>query len=258
MLRIVDQLLDPRLVIFDKDGTLLAFERLWHAWFEGLMQALDDIVQLDEVLQGGLAGTLGYDPTEGAWDPLGPLTLASPQEVAILIAGHLYHYGEMPWDRALDTVAAAQRTAQDSVDWHDLIEPIGDVKGTLVRLQISGCRLALATTDDRAATETALETLDIAALFECVVCGDDGIPVKPQPDMAMYICEQLDVAPAETMMVGDSVADLHMARRADLGWAIGVTSGALEEEHLAPYADWVVPDIHAIEVVANLEDERDA
>lgn len=253
MLRINGHALDPQLMILDKDGTLLAFERLWQAWFDGLMRALDARIGLDEILSQGLAATLGYSLDAGAWDPLGPLTLAAPQEVAILIAGQLYATRGLTWYQALETVGAVQVAAQSSANWQALLDPIGDVRGALLRFRTSGCRLALATTDDRAPTEIAIAHLDIADLLDAVICGDDGVAVKPAPDMALHLCEQLGVAPAETMMVGDSIADLQMAHHAGLGWAVGVTSGALDETLLAPHADWVLPDIHAIETVATEE-----
>ena len=138
----------------------------------------------------------------------------------------------------------------------DLLEPIGDVKGTLQRLKDQGLLLALATTDDRIPTEEALHELGLSSLFATTICGDDGIPLKPAPDMAREICSRLGVAPQEAMMVGDTVADLIMAREAGYGHLIGVTSGALSRDLLAPHADMVISDIHAIEIVPPREDER--
>ena len=70
------------------------------------------------------------------------------------------------------------------------------------------------------------------------------------PDMGLEICRRLDVSPHDTIMVGDSVADLSMAREAGYAYAVGVTSGALTRDMLAPYADAVIPDIQAIEIVS--------
>lgn len=249
MLRIDGRELAPRLVVLDKDGTLIAFDVMWRAWFDHLMVALTRLQPLDAEAETGLAATLGYDPATGVWDPLGPLTLASTNELALLIAGQLYRYCGLDWDNALGVVAQAEGEARAALEGADLVQPIGDVRGTLQRMVDSGLVLALATTDNRRPTEHALEKLGIASLFATIICGDDGIPLKPAPDMALEIVRRLNVQPDEAIMVGDSVADLTMARRAGLLCAVGVTSGAVPGEMLAPHADVVIRDIHAIEVL---------
>jgi phosphoglycolate phosphatase len=249
MLCIAGETLDPRLVVFDKDGTLIAFGALWHTWFDRIMQAIEEQAACDEEMRLGIAGTLGYDPATGVWDPLGPLTIASTKEIGLLLASQVYRYQHKPWDESLHLVAWAEERARANLMCPELIQPIGDVGALLRRLRDRGLLLALATTDDRAPTEQALEWLGISDVFATLVCGDDGIPLKPAPDMVLEICRRLAVMPQEAVMVGDTPADLEMARRAGFRCAIGVTSGAVEHEMLAPYADLLIPDIHAIAVV---------
>ena len=249
MLRIADRVFDPELVVFDKDGTLIAFDRMWHTWFAHLMEAIASQVSLDAEIRESLAGTLGCNLDTDEWDPQGPLTIASTGEVGLLIAGQLYRHLGGTWDGALGLVHKAETTARELLMGHDLVDPIGDVRARLQGLKDHGLRLALATTDARVSTERTLGKLGIASLFETMICGDDGIPLKPAPDMGLEICRRLGVAPPRAMMVGDTVADMDMARRAGYGQAIAVTSGALTREMLAPFADLVITDIHAIEVL---------
>jgi HAD superfamily hydrolase (TIGR01509 family) len=249
MLRIANHELNPRLVVLDKDGTLIDFEVMWHAWFAGIMEAISARVPLDDDTRKGLAGTLGYDPETGAWDPFGPLTIAATGELALLVASQLYRYQHKTWDEALAIVEHAEDVARAALPVEDLAKPIGDVRGTLERLREHGLLLALATTDNRGPTERALAHLGLSSLFATTICGDDGIPLKPAPDMALEICRRLGIAPREAIMIGDTDADLIMAKRAGFACAIGVTSGALSREMLAPYADLIIPDIQAIEVM---------
>lgn len=256
MLRIDGTLLDPRLVVFDKDGTLIAFDKLWHTWFARFMDALNAEAPMDAATIQGIADTLGYDPTTDAWDPLGPLTLAPTRDIVLLTAGQLYHHQRRGWDEALALTEKAEISARTHLDLDDLIEPVGDVRGTLERLQEAGITLAVATTDNRVPTEQTLSRLGLLPFFAALVCGDDGLPNKPAPDMALEVCQQVNIAPAQAAMVGDTIADMHMARHAGYGWAIGVTSGALSGEVLAAHADVVVPDVNAIQVVAPPKDDR--
>lgn len=249
MLAIADIRLHPRLIIFDKDGTLIAFDRMWHAWFERFCQRINQRVRLDLQTRVALANVLGYDPVDGDWDPLGPLTIASTGEILLLTAGQLYGYQGLTWDDALDVVRDAEDAGRAALADGALIEPIGDVRGALQRLVDAGYLLALATTDNREPTEHQLRRLGVAELFGEVLCGDDGVPLKPAPDMALELCRRLGVLPNEAIMVGDSVADMTMARLAGLAGAIGVASGATPGDLLAEHADYVIPDLHAIRVL---------
>ena len=249
MLSISGRCYDPDLIVFDKDGTLIVFDAVWHRWFAEIMAAIGEQIAISSDLEGGLAGTLGYDPATDVWEPMGPLTLASTTEINILMASQLYRYCDVTWDRALAIVREGEDRARAVLADDQLVQPIGDVPGALRRMSDAGTVLALATTDTRASTERHLQQLGIASLLSATVCADDGIPLKPAPDMALALCERVGVPPHRSLMVGDTVADLEMARRAGFMAAIGVGSGAAPSELLAPYADAVIPDIHAIEIV---------
>jgi len=249
MLRIGDRMLAPSLVVFDKDGTLIAFDAMWHAWYDRLLASLNAWRPLPLEAHLGLAGTLGYDNASGAWDPQGPLTLASTSEVELLAASQLYRYLHLTWDEALEQVRLAAQDARSELFRADLLEPLGDVAGLLQALRAAGLKVALATADTRVPTQHALDALAIGALFDTVVCGDDGLALKPAPDMGLEVCRRLDVPPQEALMIGDTTSDLLMARKAGFGWAVAVTTGASKRKDLAPLADLVLTGLHEIEVL---------
>jgi phosphoglycolate phosphatase len=256
MLRFGDRVVDPRLVILDKDGTLIAFEAMWHTWFARLMESLAERVPMTLEFRLGLAATLGYEVDDGAWDPEGPLTIGSTGEVVLLLASQVYRYLGKTWTEALAIVNEAYEATDELLSDGALAEPLGDVRGVLERLKGAGLLLAVATTDRRRPTEAALDRLGILALIDTTVCGDDGIALKPAPDMALEVCRRLKVEPREAIMIGDTVADLEMARRAGLGFVVGVTSGANRAETLAPLADVLIADLEAIAVVPQPMAER--
>ena len=219
------------------------------------MELTQEQVPLDDSAQEGLARTLGVDLDTDVWDPCGPLTLASTSEVCLLMAGQLYHQGGKTWNEALSIIQHAEQGARATLDDDSLIRPIGDVRGLLSRLHDRGILLAMATTDVRKSADHHLQKLGLTPYFEATVCDGDGIALKPAPDMALELCRRLRIAPRDAIMIGDTVADLEMARQAGLQAAIGVASGAMTAEMLAPHADWVIPDIHALQILGPDEDE---
>jgi phosphoglycolate phosphatase len=251
MLRIGDQTLAPTLVVFDKDGTLIAFDDMWHAWYDRLLISLNTRLSLTPETRIGLAGALGYDVASGVWDPQGPLTLAATPEVELLVASQLYCHLGLTWDEALEQVKMAAAEARAELFRADLLKPLGDIAGLLAAMRSAGLKVALATADTRLPTQHALDALAIEALFDTVVCGDDGFALKPAPDMGLEVCRRLGVAPQEALMIGDTTSDLQMARRAGFGWAVAVTTGASQAQDLAPLADQVIAGLHEIEVLLN-------
>ena len=98
------------------------------------------------------------------------------------------------------------------------------------------------TTDDRAPTDATLRALGVRTSVEAMVCGDDGFAVKPAPDAVFAVCHAFRTEPERVAVVGDSPADLAMARSAGAGLVVGVRSGVGAEEDLAA-ADVVIDSV---------------
>jgi len=76
-----------------------------------------------------------------------------------------------------------------------------------------------------------------------IACGDDDGPRKPDPATLVDVAGRAGVSVRRTAMVGDTPADLEMARAAEAGRAIGVTSGVSSAPELEPHADVVIASI---------------
>jgi phosphoglycolate phosphatase len=107
--------------------------------------------------------------------------------------------------------------------------------------------VAVATSDDRDPTERTLAHLGLVDAIDALVCADDGIPVKPAPDMVLRLCAELGVEPGRTAVVGDSPADLRMGRAAGAGLVVGVLTGVGARSDLEPGADAVIGSVAELE-----------
>lgn len=237
---------DADLIVFDKDGTLIDFEFMWGrlavAWVERLVADTGN-----QELERDLYRSLGYDTRHRRTVPQSPLAIATTGQLRAIAAGTLYRHG-IPWPQAEDRTIRAFETSS-VLPLADLIQPTGDVPGILERLRDAGVRVAIVTTDNRAETEETLRLMAIAHLVDHTVCGDDGLLTKPAPDMLLAACEKLDVAPSRTAVVGDTVADLLMAQRADAGFEAAVLTGAGDPTQLRVHARVVLASIDEIAVV---------
>jgi phosphoglycolate phosphatase len=84
----------------------------------------------------------------------------------------------------------------------------------LQRLRATRVRMATVTNKPRAFTLKLLQRLGVAAFFDVIVCGDDGVKRKPAPDMLLAACRAMGTEPGGTLMVGDSTNDVAAARAA--------------------------------------------
>jgi phosphoglycolate phosphatase len=100
----------------------------------------------------------------------------------------------------------------------------GGVREMLSQLQRPKRFLAVATGKPRAGLERAFERTQLKPHFRFSRCGDEGMP-KPDADMLLRLMEFADVAPARTLMIGDTTHDLELAHNAGVS-VVGVAYGA--------------------------------
>lgn len=225
-------------VVFDKDGTLISFEAMWSGWARELGTRLE--IATRRPVAGDIFTTIGYDPVADRVQPGGPLAIATMAGIEELVAAVLR--------RSCPSVSAARRILAEAWFEPDPVAravPLTDIPALFGALRATGRRIAVATTDDRRPTEATLTGLGLDAFVDDVVCGDDSGPTKPDPATLVAVGDRLGVAIGRIAMVGDTPADVRMARAAGAR-SIGVTSGVASTADLAPFADIVVASVASL------------
>jgi phosphoglycolate phosphatase len=190
------------LIIFDWDGTLIDSVH-WIA--ECLQQSARDCGL--PVPEARLARSVIGLSLERAMGTLFPE--AAPADLqALMDAYHRYYDGRI-------------------LGQADMFAGVPDLLDALRR---EGYKLAVATGKTRNGLEQALAATGCADWFHATRAANETAS-KPDPLMLLQLMGELGVLPERTLMVGDSVHDLQMARNADIG-AIGVACGANDWEEL--------------------------
>jgi phosphoglycolate phosphatase len=211
---------------------------MWGGWARQLGDRLDDVIR--RPVSPDIYATIGFDPTTGRVAPGGLLATGTMAGIEETVARVLR--------RSCPSIAAARRATAAAwlvPDPAALAVPLGDLPSVFGRLRADGRRIAVITTDDRAPTDATLRALGVREWVEAIVCGDDGFGVKPAPDAVIAVCHAFRTEPSRVAVVGDTPADMAMAREAGVAITIGVRTGIGSEADLAT-ADVVVDSVDAL------------
>jgi phosphoglycolate phosphatase len=212
-----------RAVIFDKDGTLFGFNATWGAWTRGM------IVSEAKEKADEMADLLGYDMDAGVFRQ-GSIVIAETVSVVAdamltLLPGQ---------DKA--ALIARMKEATKHVPQ---VEPV-PLRPVLRTLRDMGLVLGVATNDAEGPARANIA--HVADMFGFVAGFDSGFGGKPAPGQLHGFCAATGIAPADCIMVGDSLHDLHAGRAAGMG-CVGVLTGPAPRSELEPDADVVLRTI---------------
>ncbi len=232
-----------RLIIFDKDGTLIDFSATWVPLIRKRVSFLLKRLGKNGELEAFLLSSWGIDPISGKVDPRGPCPVSPRSDEIIIGTMALYQHG-YHWDESKQWVAQAFDEADADGDWRQNVVPIKGIQTFLSHLKRDGFHTALATNDEQKDTEAILNHLGMDGLFDMILCWGEVSPPKPHPETIFTICQKLSVSPPETVMVGDSVTDMMMGKRAGVALTVGILEGGVTpKEELEKVADLVVESI---------------
>jgi len=126
------------------------------------------------------------------------------------------------------------------------IKPLANLPELFSKLKNARIKIGICTSDNRNVTEETCNFLNISNFIDEMICGDDLVNVpKPRPENALRMCKILKVLPSETIVVGDTSADIEMGKTAQVGTTIGVLSGVGHIGNLKG-ADFLVDNINDI------------
>lgn len=112
------------------------------------------------------------------------------------------------------------------------------VRELLETLAANGLRLAAISNKQESLSRLILESFGLASCFD-VICGGDTFPeMKPSPMPLLKVVDGFGLAPAQAIMIGDSINDIQAGKRAGITtigctWGYGGLGELAEADHLA-------------------------
>ena len=229
-----------RAIVFDKDGTLIDFDRTWAP----VIRSCAELASAgDPALGDRLMAACGFDSATGRTMADSVLAAGNTVEIAdaMVRAGSPFAAGDLVgrFDRLF--AAAAEHAV-----------PLTDIRALFARLRDGGLAIGVASSDNEQSIRRTLEILGVADAVTFVAGYDSGYGHKPGPGMVLEFCRQTGI-PAEAVAVaGDNRHDLAMGRAARAGLVIGVLTGTGTREGLGSLADVVLDSIDDIPAYVGL------
>lgn len=223
-------------IVFDKDGTLLDFNRTWLPVYR---YAAREFAEGDAVLEDLLLTQHGFEP--GLDRFIGGSLLAAGNNRQIAGA----------W---ADQINKPDRVEHISTRLHEIFHqqgalhatPVKHLANTLRQLRQSGKKLGVATADSHQGIINTLQSFDVLHEFDFLAGYDSGHGIKPEAGMVVSFCAQLGLEVETVVVVGDNRHDIEMGRNANAGLCIGVLTGTSTRAELESIADIVLDDISAL------------
>ncbi|BCL36418.1 HAD family hydrolase [Nostoc sp. MS1] len=226
-------------IIFDKNGTLEDSE----VYLRSLGQKAARII--DAQFPGtGEPLLMAYGINGDVLDPAGIVAVSSRRETEIATAAYIAETGK-GWFDSLRTA----RQALDDAEKYLGVTPAPLFTGALEILQslsAAGLKLGIVSAASTQEVKNFVTHHQLTNYIQAQIGVDDG-PSKPDPILLLQACKILGVEPSATLMVGDAVGDVQLARNAKAAGCIGISW--INKPHNVQGADVVISRLDEIQIV---------
>lgn len=161
----------------------------------------------------------------------GLLAVGSRRENEIAAAAYIAETGQ-GWIKSLEIARSAFANADQYLQRKaDYTPPFEGILKLLQALVAANLKVGILSSDTSRNVQDFVQKYQLEPVIQLSMGTDVG-PSKPDPLLFKQACAALGVVPGVTLMVGDSEADIVMARAAGAAGCIGVTWGWTESPSL--------------------------
>ena len=225
-------------VLFDKDGTLLEFNKTWGPAARQVVRQLSggDMGRLQ-----ALTDLVGFAPGSDDLDARSLLVSSATDVYARDWAAVLGRDPTPAFFAEIDALFAQAALTT--------LAPIPQAAPALARLHQRAVPMGVATNDAELNARQQIAALGFSRFMPFIAGYDSGHGGKPGPGMVLAFATHGGVAPDEVALVGDTLHDIHAAKAAGAK-AVAVLTGVhglAARDIVAPHADLVIDTLDELD-----------
>ncbi|MBE9037457.1 HAD family hydrolase [aff. Roholtiella sp. LEGE 12411] len=226
-------------IFFDKNGTLEDSEAYLRSLAQRGARLIDaQIPGISEPL------LMAFGINGNSLDPAGLISVASRRETEVAAAAYIAETGK-GWFESLKIARQALDEAEKYIGKTPSPLFVGSLE-VLKSLRKGGLKLGILSAATTQEVRAFVANHQLSDYIQLEMGVDQG-PSKPDPLLFLQACQALGVEPGATLMVGDSVGDMQMARNAKAAGCIGITWVGKSEN--VQGADVVINQLDEIQIL---------
>ncbi|MEA5622193.1 HAD family hydrolase [Nostoc sp. UHCC 0251] len=202
-------------ILFDKNGTLEDSE----TYLRSLAQKAARLIDA-QVPGTGEPLLMAFGVNGSSLDPAGLISVASRRETEVAAAAYIAETGR-GWFESLKIARQALDEAEKYIEQTPSPLFVGSLD-LLKYLREGGLKLGILSAATSLEVHNFVKNHQLNDYIQLEMGVDEG-PSKPDPLLFLQACQALGVEPGATLMVGDSIGDMQMARDAKAAGCIGIT-----------------------------------
>jgi HAD superfamily hydrolase (TIGR01549 family) len=236
-----------KMVIFDKDGTLIDVHHYWCSMIEFRAEFFVNSLNIEDKQQlyDDLVDAMGINLRTKKMKPEGPVGI-KPRSLIIDVAlKTIKKYDEdYTEEMVVDIFKEVDEFSKTKLT--TIVKALPDVQRVLRDLKDANIKISIATTDLSERALLAMKSLNIDSYFIDIAGADLVKNAKPNPDLVKYIMLKNNLLKENIVVIGDSMADLGMAKNAQCKF-IGVKSGLFTDEFISQ-SENIIDDLTKLRV----------
>lgn len=236
-----------KMVIFDKDGTLIDVHHYWCSMIEFRAEFFINSLNIEnkEKLYEELVENMGIDLKTKKMKAAGPVGI-KPRSFIIDVALDTIQKYDKSYTKAMveDVFKNVDEYSKTKLDV--IVKALPDVKRLLNDLKNANIMITIATTDLSKRAVLAMKSLNIDSYFINIVGADLVANAKPSSDLVEYILDKNSLSKEDVVVIGDSMADLGMAKNAKCKF-LAVKSGLYTDDFINQ-SEYVIENLTKLKV----------
>ncbi|OEL03431.1 HAD family hydrolase [Staphylococcus succinus] len=226
-------------ILFDKDGTLIYFDRSWMKI--GVQLVEDFMTTYQEDIKDVEAGYVYLGIIDGEIQP-GTIMASGALDEMVQAFCEIANQDVTQWAQNRSQTLVDNRIPENVV-----VEGIDE---TLATLKNQGYKMGIVTSDSNKGVQQFLEATNFSQFFDVIISTEADAVEKPNPEVLNPLFNNYEVAPHDVTIVGDTANDIQTGVNANLGLSIAVLTG-VGLEHEFDKADYVVATANDVISILN-------